>query len=224
MPVRVLDADGEGATNDIARGIDFASKKGADIINLSFEFHVSVGAADVPAIAAAIRRAQQRGVLIVGAAGNQEEDVVAYPARSSRVMAVGATTEHGCKADYSDTGADLDITAPGGGGDAVLAGNAADDANCAGNRERSRDLPADLPPLSATFDASGSRTATAARRWRHPHVAGAAALVIATKRLGKDPAPQVVAAHLQRTARDLGPVGPDPLYGFGLLDAAQALR
>jgi len=223
MPVRVLDAQGEGATSDIARGIRYAARKGADVINLSFEFHVSVGASDVPAIASAIRYANNRGTLIVGAAGNQEEDAIAYPARSSRVVAVGATTEHGCKADYSNDGADLDITAPGGGFDTALAGNANDNQNCrpsAGGRDViQQTFPSQRELRSFGLPGGYNGTSMAA-----PHVTGTAALVVATKRLGKKPAPALLLAHLQATARDLGAPGPDPRYGAGLVDAAAALR
>jgi serine protease len=55
-----------------------------------------------------------------------------------------------------------------------------------------------------------------------PHVAAAAALVIATGVVGENPAPATLQRHLQRTARDFGPSGADSLYGWGLLDAAQA--
>ena len=63
---------------------------------------------------------------MVGAAGNEGVASVAYPARARDVLSVGATTEHGCLAEYSNTGVQLDITAPGGGPDADFA----DDPNC----------------------------------------------------------------------------------------------
>jgi serine protease len=55
-----------------------------------------------------------------------------------------------------------------------------------------------------------------------PHVAAAAALVIASGRLGRNPSPGAVLAHLKATARDLGDPGPDVRYGAGLVDAASA--
>jgi serine protease len=56
-----------------------------------------------------------------------------------------------------------------------------------------------------------------------PHVSAAAALLIATKRLGPDPTPAQIEERLKATARDLGPAGHDTRYGAGLLDAAAAL-
>jgi serine protease len=55
-------------------------------------------------------------------------------------------------------------------------------------------------------------------------VAGIAALVIATGRLGPHPSPAAVEQHLEATARDAGEPGFDPYYGHGLVDAAAALR
>jgi serine protease len=55
-----------------------------------------------------------------------------------------------------------------------------------------------------------------------PHVSAAAALVVASGVIGRDPAPEAIAARLERTARDLGARGYDPAYGWGLLDAGAA--
>jgi serine protease len=57
-----------------------------------------------------------------------------------------------------------------------------------------------------------------------PHVSGVAALLVASKRLGAHPKPAVLIRHLEATARDLGQPGFDKRYGYGLLDAAAALR
>ena len=63
---------------------------------------------------------------MVAAAGNEGHTAIAYPARAPDVIAVGATTEHGCLADYSNDGSGLTLVAPGGGADANLPG----DPNC----------------------------------------------------------------------------------------------
>jgi len=57
-----------------------------------------------------------------------------------------------------------------------------------------------------------------------PHVAGLAALIIASKRLGPHPSPVAVQQLIEQTARDIGPPGYDTHYGHGLIDAAAALR
>jgi serine protease len=55
-------------------------------------------------------------------------------------------------------------------------------------------------------------------------VAGLAALIIGSRRLGPNPSPDAVRQLIERTARDLGPPGFDTAYGYGLIDAAAALR
>src|SRR4051794_38613676 len=216
MPVRVLDRLGEGDTAAIASGIRYAAKHGAGVINLSFEFGTVVTRAEIPDILSALRYAHNRGVLVVGAAGNGAEEAIAYPAKSTDVLSVGATTEHLCLADYSNSGAGLDLVAPGGGPDSEFL----DDPDCNPSATRGRDV------YQMTFTGSVSKfglpsgyrgTSMAA-----PHVSAAAALVIASGVLGPDPSPRAVEARLKATARDLGARGYDTRYGAGLVNAAAA--
>jgi serine protease len=55
-----------------------------------------------------------------------------------------------------------------------------------------------------------------------PHVAAAAALVIASGVVGRRPTAAAVEKRLTSTARDLGAPGYDKRYGWGLLDAGAA--
>jgi serine protease len=172
-------------------------------------------------VLSALRFANRRGVVVVAAAGNQADSTVAYPARAGSVIAVGATTINGCEADYSNAGHDIDVVAPGGGLDAT-SDDPTDSARC--NHDNGR------PIFQQTFtrgvrhfglpsDYEGTSMAS-------PHVAGIAALLIATKRLGPHPSPAAVKARIEQTAalHDLGPPGFDTRYGWGLVDAAAALR
>ncbi len=217
MPVRVLDSEGEGEASTIAEGVRYAVKHKARVINLSLEFSSSVTAADIPELIEALRFARQRGVLVVAAAGNEAHTAIAYPARAPDVVAVGATTEHGCLADYSNDGSGLTLVAPGGGADANLPG----DPNCHPENPAGRDI------FQVTFTGSSPRrfgmpggyegTSMAA-----PHVSATAALVIASGVLGRRPSPARIVARLRGTARKLGGGGDEALYGAGLLDAAAA--
>ena len=84
MPVRVLDASGAGDTLAISRGIRFAARRGADVVNLSLEFDAAVRAAQIPDIVSALEYARSRGAIVIAAAGNQGSPQVAYPARAPR--------------------------------------------------------------------------------------------------------------------------------------------
>ncbi|MGH2958491.1 MAG: S8 family serine peptidase, partial [Solirubrobacterales bacterium] len=133
MPIRALNARGLGDEITVSRAIRYAADRHADVINLSVEFDVQLSASDLPAIISAMRYARAKGSLVVAAAGNQEANQVAYPARSGYAMSVGATTISGCLADYSDYGNGLDIVAPGGGGDTFdldTSAGSTDPSNC----------------------------------------------------------------------------------------------
>jgi len=221
MPVRVLDADGAGDIVAIARGLRYAARRRVAVINLSLEFDPSVRAARIPDIISAIRYARSKGVLIVGAAGNQASSLTAYPARARNVMAVAATTIRGCQADYSNSGFDLDIAAPGGGTDAANTDTAYDAQVCRPTETGNFIFQQTFTNGVRSFGLPGGYEGTSMAA---PHVAGVAALVIASGRLGPHPSPAAVEQHLEATARDIGKPGFDPRYGHGLLDAAAALR
>ena len=217
MPVRILDADGTGDAATISRGIRYAATHGAQVINLSLEFALDVTSSDIPDIISAIRFAHSRGVIVVAAAGNEGVEQIAYPARAPAVISVGATTKDRCLADYSNGGARLDLVAPGGGDDATLP----TDSNCHSGRT--------LPDISQItfFDPSNPRRFGYPSGWygtsmSSPHVAAAAALVIASGVIGRHPSPDAVLKHLEQTAQTLGGSKPNQSYGYGLLDAGAA--
>jgi serine protease len=216
MPVRVLDTEGEGEASTIALGVRFAVDHGAQVINLSLEFSPGVTASDIPELIEALRYAHRRGVLVVAAAGNEGHAAIAYPARGPDVMSVGATTERGCLAQYSNDGSGLTLVAPGGGPDADLPGDAACNPEATGRDVFQVTLTgASVSRFGIPGGYEGTSMAT-------PHVSAVAALVIASGVLGQHPTPAQLSARLRATARKLGGTGDERLYGAGLLDAAAA--
>jgi serine protease len=218
MPLRVLSADGTGDAATIARGVRYAVAHGAQVINLSLEFGIGIRGADIPDLVSAIRFAEQRRVLVVGAAGNDQASQIAYPARVAGVLAVGATTADRCLAWYSNTGPGVMVVAPGGDSDTSTSSN----PSCHPNRS----LPSiyqltfvnSSSPRRFGYQAGIYGTSMAAAE-----VAAAAALVIASGVVGRHPTPQQVIARLERTARplDSAPL-PDWDSGYGLIDAGAA--
>ncbi|HEY3186961.1 MAG TPA: S8 family serine peptidase, partial [Solirubrobacteraceae bacterium] len=221
MPLRVLDAHGEGDAAAIARAIRYAARNGAKVLNLSLEFDSSITAAQIPDIVSAVRYAHKLGAVVVGAAGNAAETAVAYPARTTYVISVGGITSHGCQADYSNSGSGLDVVGPGGGDDSPLDDDPSDLNNCRPD-ERGPDI------FQVTFEHNvrsfGLPSNYEGTSMACPHVAAIAALIIATKVIGPHPTPAQIEARIKETARDLGPPGKDTRYGYGLVDAAAAIN
>jgi serine protease len=215
MPVRVLDAAGNGDAVRIARGVIYAVNHGAKVINLSLNFTPNIGAAQIPQLLRALAYATQRGSVVVASAGNEGAGIIDFPARSMDVLAVGATTEFGCAAQYSNYGTDLDLVAPGGGADAPLP----DDPYCRSGRTG---RPIYQVGFERRPDRFGITNPYIGTSMAAPHVAATAALIVASRVLGANPSPARIVARIEQTARDLGPRGRDTHYGFGLVDAGLA--
>ena len=219
MPLRVLDALGNGDSATIARAIRYAADHRADVINLSIEFDTRTNGRDIPEVISAVRYANSKGSLVVAAAGNDSTESVAYPARAANVLAVGASTEHRCLSDFSNFGTGLDIVAPGGGIDREIA----DDPSCRPTDTPGRDIVqlglkqssrgSALVPYQFELDAEDGTSMAA------PHVSATAALVIASGILGPRPTPAAISARLMATADAKGSAR---YYGAGLLNAARA--
>jgi serine protease len=223
MPVRVLDADGNGDSVTIGKGIRYAVKHGARVINLSLEFDKSVTASDIPEVINAIGFARRHGVVVVAAAGNDSETHLAYPAADRSAISVGATTRDRCLADYSNGGTGLDLVAPGGGDDASLS----DDPDCHPFRTLPpvrqmtfKDLDSLTPGANATrFGFPGTYGTSMAA----PAVSATAALVIASGVIGRHPSPDQILARLEQTATPLGNAArPNDAFGWGLVNAGAA--
>jgi len=113
LAVRTLDRRGSGWWTDIADGIDWAVKNGANIGNMS------LGASSAPSVVqTACDNAQSAGVLLIAAAGNSGDGKtstteISYPAAYSSVVAVGATSSSDTIASFSNSGPYLEVSAPG---------------------------------------------------------------------------------------------------------------
>jgi serine protease len=210
MPVRVLDEEGRGRADDIARGIRFATAHGADVINMSFNFGCG---RRVPSVDEALQQAYDQGVVTVASVGNLgSEACISAPATSPHTIGVGGSTQGGCIGDYSLAGAGVDLLAPGGGVSApgcasVWAGAIYQVTLRDGSTRR----------FGEPSDYVGTSMAAA-------HVSGVAAMILASGTLShKLKGRAKVAAvtkRLRQTSRDLGL--PATRQGAGLIDAGRA--
>ncbi|MCA1726929.1 MAG: S8 family peptidase, partial [Actinobacteria bacterium] len=108
LPVKVLNADGEGTDAVIAEGITWAVDHGARVLNLSLG-----GPGTSPVLKSAIDYALSRDRVVVAAAGNEGWDVKSYPAAYKGVVAVSATDPESTFAYFSNHGWWVDLAAPG---------------------------------------------------------------------------------------------------------------
>lgn len=190
MPLKVLNADGAGTVADIAEAIKFAADNGADIINMSLG-----GGGASQLMQDAINYAYKKGVTIIAAAGNENTNGVSYPARYDHVIGVSAFGPDGERASYSNYGAGVDISAPGGSESGAI--------------------------LQETIneDGEGVFLGLQGTSMASPHVAGVAALV---KALGiKEP--DEILQVLQQSARVIQDDGLN-YYGAGQLNAEAAVK
>lgn len=132
LPIRVLGPDGSGYTSDVAEGIDWAIRQGAQVV------HLSLGTESASAVLETmVGFAADRGVYVTASAGNvfgsnTENDALAtvtYPAAYSMSegdggeasgslleelsIGVGSVDANDQKSSFSRFGEELELVAPG---------------------------------------------------------------------------------------------------------------
>lgn len=240
VAVKVLSQyTGYGTWDMVIDGILYAADIDADVINMSLGgeitrrggwddngtpetdddvwFSADQVAATVNALERAVQYARANGAVVVAAAGNagvdgdHDADRLVLPAQLPGVLSISATAPHywwddptgslDYLASYSNYGqSEIDFAAPG--------GDLQSPAPFYG-----RDLVLGAVPLGwALF--GGTSMAS-------PHAAGVAALI-----LGENPdlTPSEVEAVMRQSADDLGKPGRDDAYGYGRLNAYEAVR
>jgi subtilisin len=107
--VKVLDHNGSGSYSDIAAGIEWTADQGYEVGSLS------LGGDHSSTLYDAVVYAYERDVTLVAAAGNDGpcSDCVSYPAAYDEVIAVSATDRYDNLADFSSTGPEIELAAPG---------------------------------------------------------------------------------------------------------------
>lgn len=209
LAIKVLDEYGMGPIDIIAQGIRSAVENGAKIINMSFGNNVPFY--PIPeTLNDALNFAQNQGVVLVVAAGNNNDDVSLgyWPANHPAVIAVAATDYQDQKASFSNYGSKISLSAPGVG---ILS-----------LRATGTDIYCDpFDPEECNFHIIGndyywaSGTSMAA-----PHVVGLAALVLAKN---KNLTSNQVTNILINGVDDLGLPSFDIDYGYGRINAANSL-
>ena len=106
--LKVLDAEGYGSTTAILNGVDWAVQNGLDVVNLSLG-----GGRKSKFEENAYQAAFDAGLLVIVASGNDSATQIGYPAKYDACVAVGAVDASLTIADFSNTGAEQEVVAPG---------------------------------------------------------------------------------------------------------------
>jgi hypothetical protein len=108
LSIRVTDANTQSDVFTVAQAILTAVDAGAQIINISLGAYETSGL-----LTQTIDYASQRGVVIVASAGNDQAAQLTWPAADPRVVSVGAVDALEQQVDFSNSGPQLKLTAPG---------------------------------------------------------------------------------------------------------------
>jgi hypothetical protein len=208
LPVRALGIDGIGTTTDIAQGILFAAKlanvsgtlpaTAAAVINLSLGT-----SSNSNVIHNALKAAINQGCIVCCAAGNDGNGAaVLFPAAFPESIAIAACDIDQNIAGYSNTGPQIDLTAPGG-------GNTGNDSNLDGYED---DIWSTIGGDMDTHLAGTSMACSEA--------SGVCGLI---KTLDPTLFQGSMKSLLESTATDLDTAGFDDFSGFGLINAFAAM-
>lgn len=198
LAIRVLDAKGSGSLFNIAKGIAYAANNGAKVINMSLGS--PSGGSTMRTLANFLSKyAEARGALIIAAAGNSG-GAIGFPAAASEFLSVGAVNEDKYIASFSNRGKELDVVAPG-----VQITSTFPTYEVTANQ---LGLPHNYATLNGTSMATPMVSALAAMLWsQNPYLK-----------------PSEVRERIESSATDLGSIGVDELYGYGLINPTLALQ
>lgn len=193
--------------------VEWCDSLGADIISSSLVYNIfdvpgeSYSKTDMDGRTSLVARAAEiavsRGIVVVNAAGNEGDkswEIILTPADTEHVIAVGAVTyrsEQSVICSFSSRGPTAD-------------GRIKPDVVAPGDSVQ-------VPLLGTSgqyFNVNGTSFAT-------PFIAGICALLLEAH---PDWTPSHIMEALKASAADLGELGPDNIYGWGLPDALRAMN
>ncbi len=178
-----LGDDGNGTSRDVAHAIRACVDAGCHVINCS------LGAPQPdPLIEREVIRANQAGIIVICAAGNQGPDSKSWPAASPTTIANGAVDRSRQLAPFSSTSEVVDFVGPG-------------------------------VRILSTYRGSGYATLSGTSM-STPWLSGLAALLISWEVKNQTSQPtrgtRAFAERMRSACADLGRVGHDPSFGWGV--------
>jgi subtilisin family serine protease len=174
LPIKALNSEGRGPDSTMVKAILYAADNGARVINIS-----STGTRYSAALETAVQYAEDKGALVVAAAGNtgNTDNAVNYPAAFDGVVAVAAIDNRDQLASFSQRQSYVALAAPG----------------------------VDVPSTAWSGAGRGPYASQSGTSIAAPHVSGAAALLW---ELRPDLAASDIAAALENNADKVASTDP----------------
>jgi subtilisin family serine protease len=110
LPLKAFTSNGTGYLSNIVAALYYAVQHQANVVNMSFDV-----SSPSSALSQAVAYANQKGVVLVAAAGNESTSTAVYPAAlKGNVMGIASTTDWDQRSSFSNYGVtDVWIAAPG---------------------------------------------------------------------------------------------------------------
>lgn len=110
LPLKAFTSNGSGYLSNVVAALYYAVSHNANIVNMSFDLSTRSAA-----LTQAVAYANQKGVVLVAAAGNESTSAPVYPAAfDGKVVGIASTTDYDTRSSFSNYGStDVWIAAPG---------------------------------------------------------------------------------------------------------------
>jgi thermitase len=119
---RVMAISTNFADTEVAEGLYFAADNGARVVSMSFGVYPSWNVWNFAIIEAALQYCHEKGLVLVAATGNENQNVSRFPATDPRTVGVGGSNRADVRKSIGDTsieswwgacyGPDVDVVAP----------------------------------------------------------------------------------------------------------------
>lgn len=212
LAIKIFHADDLASDERVADAIRYAAVH-ADILSCSWSGGSSPDIEQALEDAGTLGRGG-KGAAVFCATGNDSENTIGFPASDLNAVAVGASTDTGERADYSNFGPQISIVAPSSGG---IKGIFTTDVSIANRGFNIGLMAAGGADGLHTNSFGGTSSAT-------PLAAGVAALVLSVRPdLDRATLKSVLEKSADRIASDHDGSGHSIEFGFGRVNAAEAL-
>ncbi|HKI01559.1 MAG TPA: S8 family serine peptidase [Thermoanaerobaculia bacterium] len=212
LPVKVFHADDLAPGESVANAIRYAAIH-ADILSCSWSGGINPDIEQALEDAGQLGR-QGRGAAVFCAAGNENGSPVGFPARDPNAIAVGASTDQGNRASYSNIGPQIAFVAPSSGG---IRGIFTTDVSLAnrGFNVGTKEQGGEDGLHTNSFGGTSSAT---------PLAAGVGALVLSVNPdLSRSDLRDLLARTADKIGSDHDAQGHSKQFGFGRINAGKAV-